>query len=1436
MNITASAAAISANLDLYETSLPASITITDNNPLTLTVGQISADATALSLTANANGSAYTVAIADTAAHVAADIDALNANSHITTIALSDPGTPALTLSVAQLSDATALGEITTPYTIAVSDTAAHVAAAIDALNANAHITTIALTDPGTVTLTLTIATALNDARVLGEITTPHTVALADTAANIASLTPTQIAALKTAGYVSIASTTGAVSMPLTEAQLLVSDGISVTGATLFATGTAATVLTLTVAQATNLSAAGYALQVVDTAAHIQALTAAQIASLAALHVTQISASDTSLGVTVAQAAALETAGMPLSAPAGLQVNISDTAAHIQALTVAQISALPAIGITRLASTNAAVKLTVAQTIALETGHLIVMPFGAAKASVSDTGANIATLTTAQIAALAATGIGALASTSGSVALSATQAIALEGVSLKTTAPSGSKVTVSDLAANLQALSAAQMAALSAAGVSGVTATDGSVTLSLTQAVALESPVIKVTAPAGSIVSASDTASNIETLTTTQIAGLKSIGLTALFASDANVALTVAQATALETAGVSLSPPAGGADAIVDTAAHIQALTAAQIASLAALHVTQISASDTSLGVTVAQAAALETAGMPLSAPAGLQVNISDTAAHIQALTVAQISALPAIGITGLASTNAAVKLTVAQTIALETGHLIVMPFGAAKASVSDTGANIATLTTAQIAALAATGIGALASTSGSVALSATQAIALEGVSLKTTAPSGSKVTVSDLAANLQALSAAQMAALSAAGVSGVTATDGSVTLSLTQAVALESPVIKVTAPAGSIVSASDTASNIETLTTTQIAGLKSIGLTALFASDANVALTVAQATALETAGVSLSPPAGGADAIVDTAAHIQALTAAQIASLAALHVTQISASDTSLGVTVAQAAALETAGMPLSAPAGLQVNISDTAAHIQALTVAQISALPAIGITRLASTNAAVKLTVAQTIALETGHLIVMPFGAAKASVSDTGANIATLTTAQIAALAATGIGALASTSGSVALSATQAIALEGVSLKTTAPSGSKVTVSDLAANLQALSAAQMAALSAAGVSGVTATDGSVTLSLTQAVALESPVIKVTAPAGSIVSASDTASNIETLTTTQIAGLKSIGLTALFASDANVALTVAQATALETAGVSLSPPAGGADAIVDTAAHIQALTAAQIASLAALHVTQISASDTSLGVTVAQAAALETAGMPLSAPAGLQVNISDTAAHIQALTVAQISALPAIGITGLASTNANVTYNASQTSAIVAAGLDLSAAGTHTVGETFSNGALITTASDGAGGGRLTLSTNANGVSVNQGASSLSVMAGGQTIPLHAYASEAITASGHTAETFALGHGFGNDTITGFAATGASHDLIQFEASMFSYLTPGMSQAAELSAVLANATTSGGNTTIADTSGDSLTLNSVSLTTLAANPADFKFV
>ena len=51
-----------------------------------------------------------------------------------------------------------------------------------------------------------------------------------------------------------------------------------------------------------------------------------------------------------------------------------------------------------------------------------------------------------------------------------------------------------------------------------------------------------------------------------------------------------------------------------------------------------------------------------------------------------------------------------------------------------------------------------------------------------------------------------------------------------------------------------------------------------------------------------------------------------------------------------------------------------------------------------------------------------------------------------------------------------------------------------------------------------------------------------------------------------------------------------------------------------------------------------------------------------------------------------------------------------------------------------------------------------------------------------------------------------------------------------------MTQAQDVTALLANATQSGANVAITDTAGDVLTLSNVTKATLAANPSALKFV
>jgi hypothetical protein len=100
---------------------------------------------------------------------------------------------------------------------------------------------------------------------------------------------------------------------------------------------------------------------------------------------------------------------------------------------------------------------------------------------------------------------------------------------------------------------------------------------------------------------------------------------------------------------------------------------------------------------------------------------------------------------------------------------------------------------------------------------------------------------------------------------------------------------------------------------------------------------------------------------------------------------------------------------------------------------------------------------------------------------------------------------------------------------------------------------------------------------------------------------------------------------------------------------------------------------------------------------------------------------------------------------------------------------------------------------------------------------------------------ETIDATTSGSEHFIFAAGFGAETIKGFAASGASADTIQLATSSFSYLTAGMSQTQDLTALLAHASSGSSGLTLADSYGDSLTLAGVSAATVAANPAAIRF-
>lgn len=271
-------------------------------------------------------------------------------------------------------------------------------------------------------------------------------------------------------------------------------------------------------------------------------------------------------------------------------------------------------------------------------------------------------------------------------------------------------------------------------------------------------------------------------------------------------------------------------------------------------------------------------------------------------------------------------------------------------------------------------------------------------------------------------------------------------------------------------------------------------------------------------------------------------------------------------------------------------------------------------------------------------------------------------------------------------LSVAQAVAAERADIKF-----SGVTVTDTAANIKSLTPAEIAGLTEIGVTGIIATDGPVALSVSEAVALETAGLRVSSTNSGAVTLSDTAAHLDALTVAQIVELRAIGVQAII-TNAPVVFNVGQAAALESAGFNVSGLT-----LTDTAANIEKLTALQISKLVATGVTTFEARDKTLVFTVAQALALEAAGLPVSAPSGAAVTLSDAATALQGLTAAQISGLAALGFTQIAARGSTLSFSAAQTLAIVSAGLSITAPVNGAVTEKFADGSS-TVLTYGAGG------------------------------------------------------------------------------------------------------------------------------------------
>ena len=625
--------------------------------------------------------------------------------------------------------------------------------------------------------------------------------------------------------------------------------------------------------------------------------------------------------------------------------------------------------------------------------------------------------------------------------------------------------------------------------------------------------------------------------------------------------------------------AGNNVTLADDSSVLDALSDAQIDSLATNNVDVISATNGVLSWTADRYAHL------ILGPVAIDPNtfaiMSDTGADIAALSAAQIAAIAAEGVAAINPTDLMLTFTVAQFQALGAMSVDL----SADFTIADTGANLETLNPGQIAALSPLGVDHLDATDNVLALTVAQYEALGTVTLT----AADVVTLADTSVHLETLSSTDIGNLGAGGIDHIDATDNVLTISLADFNALGS----VTLTQSDVVTLADTGATISGLSTGNIDALAAGGIDIFDATNNAISFTVAQYNETVTDHIALT--AGDAVTLADLGPTLSLLTASEINAL--VNVDAIDATDNTLIIAVDQYQAFVSKGITLASNDA--VTISDTAANLATL---NFSTLAATNVDQLNSTTAYTTLTVANLTALGTVF-----FSAASAvTLTDTGAHIAAVSNFSV--FAAHGIDTLDASDNTLTISEAQFQALG----TTTLTGSDTVTISDTAANI--VGGPNYGTLAAAGVDFLNATTA-INVTVNDITNLGAVVFT----SGSNVTLADTGAHIAA-----VANFTTFGTHGVDTIDASNNTLTMNATQYGELGV-VQLTAADTVTISDTAVHLAALT---FSTLAAANVDFLNATNAYTNLTVQNVTDLGAVHFT----AASNVTLTDTAAHIQAVS------------------------------------------------------------------------------------------------------------------------------------------------------------------------------------------------------------
>src|ERR1700728_2342045 len=96
-----------------------------------------------------------------------------------------------------------------------------------------------------------------------------------------------------------------------------------------------------------------------------------------------------------------------------------------------------------------------------------------------------------------------------------------------------------------------------------------------------------------------------------------------------------------------SPPQGDTNTLADTAENLETLTQSVIEAATSNSVTAVESLDVSGALNISQALALEGSGLAVTVPSGDTATLTDTAADLLSLSPTELSGLGAVGVTAI---------------------------------------------------------------------------------------------------------------------------------------------------------------------------------------------------------------------------------------------------------------------------------------------------------------------------------------------------------------------------------------------------------------------------------------------------------------------------------------------------------------------------------------------------------------------------------------------------------------------------------------------------------------------------------------------------------------------------------------------------------------------------------------------------------------------